>query len=341
MTDYLTGLHADMSNGDYHGNIHIGSTGFKLLARSPLHFWHASPLNPNREKREPSRIMTMGTAWHTGIWEPQLFADSYAAKPDISPTSTVNALLGEALADFDAFKATHVAIPEGLGKTSKEGKALLAELSAQGKTGVEAEKFAQVMELVPGLLGKTLLNADDLTDVTAMVDAARRHPVTRAIFELPGGMAEHSLFWIDQLTGAPCRIRWDYAVPPCAMFPYGLIVDGKSNDDSSAEAFARNAWNSDMFFQAAFYSDGYQQHFKTERPPVFAWLSQERDAPYATAYYAAPSDFVEYGRKRYRRLLSVFAECLRTGVWPGYGQQVQDLALPAWAAREIDAMVAA
>lgn len=341
MTDYLTGLHADMSNADYHGHIHIGSTGFKLLARSPLHFWHASPLNPNREKREPSRIMTMGTAWHTGIWEPHLFADSYAAKPDIAPTSTVAVLLGEALADFDAFQAKYVAIPEGLSKTTKEGKALLAELAAQGKTGVEAEKHAQVMELVPGLLGKTLLSADDLADVKAMSEAAQRHPVTRAIFNLPGGMSEHSIFWIDGATGAPCRIRMDYAVPPCPMFPYGLIIDGKSNDNSSPGEFARNAWNSEMFFQAAFYSDGFQQHFKTEQPPVFAWLSQERDAPYATAYYAAPADFVEYGRRRYRRLLAVFAECLRTGVWPGYGQQVQDLALPAWAAKEIDAVVAA
>ena len=341
MTNHFTGLLADMANADYHDHIHIGSSGFKRLAQSPLHFWHTSPLNPEREKKEPSRIMVMGTAWHTGIWEPLLFGSSYAAKPDISPVSTVAALLSAALNDFEAFKAQHVAIPEGVGKTTKEGKALIADLAAQDKVGVEAEKFAQVMELVPGLLGKTLLSADDLDAVTKMVNAARSHPITRAIFSLPGGMAEHSLFWVDAATGAPCRIRPDYMVPPCPMFPYGLIVDGKTNDDSSPDAFARNAWNSEMFFQAAFYSDGFQQHFKTEQPPVFAWLGQERDAPYATAYYAAPTDFVEYGRRRYRRLLSVFAECLRTGVWPGYSQQVQGLALPTWAAKEIDAMVAA
>ena len=130
-------------------------------------------------------------------------------------------------------------------------------------------------------------------------------------------------------------------VPPCQQFPHGLITDGKSTDDASPAGFARTAWNMEMFFQAAFYSDGFQHHFGTKQPPVFAWLAQERDAPYATAFYAAPGDFVEYGRRRYRRLLQLFAGCLQSGQWPGYATNVQDLALPGWAAKEIDAAIAA
>lgn len=341
MENYLAGMFADMPNDTYHGHIHIGSSGFKKLARSPLHFWHGSPLNPNRERQEPSRIMVMGTAWHTGIWEPHLFADSYAAKPDISPISTVAILLNEALQDLDAWRAKYVALPEGLTKTSKEGKAVMAELAAKGQVGVEPDKHAEVLALAPPLVGKTLLGAEDLDAVKAMAKAAHDHPVTQVIFGLPGGMSEHSIFWIDDATGAPCRIRPDYAVPPCDMFPYGLIIDGKSNDDSSPEAFARSAWNGEMFYQAAFYSDGFQKHYGTDKPPVFAWLGQERDAPYATAYYAATAAFVEYGRRRYRPLLALFAECLRTGQWPGYSSAVLDLTLPAYAAKTVDELVAA
>lgn len=339
--DYLQGLHADMPNYDYHGHVHIGSTGFKRLARSPLHYWHSSPLNPDRERQDPSRVMLMGTAWHTAIWEPDLFASTYAAKPDISATSTVAKLLEEALQDFEAWQQRYVALPAGLSKTSKEGKALLAELEAAGQHGVDADKHAEVMELAPPLLGRVLLAASDLEAVTAMGEAARRHPVTQAIFSLPGGMAEHSIMWTDARTGAPCRIRPDYMVPPCSMFPSGLIIDGKSTDDASAPGFARTAWNQEMFWQAAFYSDGFQQHFGTAQPPVFAWLAQERDAPFATKYHAAPPDFVEYGRRRYRPLLALFADCLRTDIWPGYTQAVTDLVLPGWAAKEIEAAVAA
>lgn len=339
--NYLKGMVADMPNSEYHSQVHIGSSGFKLLERSPLHFWHASPLNPGRERRDPSRVMVMGTAWHTAIFEPHLFADAYAAKPDISAASTVAKLLDEALADMEAFAAKYVGIPDGISKTSKEGKALLAELAADGKVGIEEGKLAEVMELAPALAGKTLLSADDLEAVKAMAEAARAHPVTKVIMGLPGGMAEASIFWVDPETGAPCRIRPDYHVPPCSMFPSGLIIDGKSNDDSSPAGFARNAWNSEMFYQAAFYSDGFQHHYRTSEPPVFAWLSQERDAPYATGYYSAPADLVQYGRKKYRPLLRAFAHGLRTGEWPGYPLQVNPLELPIWAAKQVQEGVAA
>lgn len=338
--NYFTGIVADMPNETYHRQPHIGSSGFKLLAKSPAHY-HAAYVDPNRERKEPSRVMVMGTAWHTGIFEPELFAGSYEAKPDISPVSTVAKLLDEALTDFDAFNAKYVATPDGVSKTSKEGKALFAELAAEGKTGIEAAKLAEVTDMVPALLGKILLNADDLEAVRSMSAAARRHPVSQVLFSLPGGMAENSIFWVDDETGAPCRIRPDYAVPPCPMFPHGLIIDGKSNDDSSPVGFARNAWNSEMFYQAAFYSDGFQKHFGTAQPPVFAWMSQERDAPYATAFYSAGSDFVDYGRKKYRRLLRTFAACLESGTWPGYPTTVQPLELPGWAVKAIEGEVAA
>lgn len=339
--NYLQGVFPDMPNAEYHGgHPHIGSSGFKLLAQSPAHFWAAN-IDPDRERKKPSSVMVMGTAWHTGIFEPEQFEGAYAAKPDLAPTSTVAKLLAEALVDLDAFRARYVGLPDGISKTSKEGKALLAELEAGGKVGIEESKLAEVLELAPSLAGKTLLSADDLDDVRAMVAAARAHPVTQVIMAQEGGRAEQSVFWVDEETGAPCRIRPDYAVPPCKLFPNGLIVDGKSNDDSSPEGFARNAWNSEMYFQAAFYSDGMQRLWKTPEPPAFMWLSQERDRPYAAAYYAAGADLVAYGRKKYRRLLRVFAQCLHTGQWPGYPTVVQPLELPAWAAKQVSDEVAA
>ena len=96
-----------------------------------------------------------------------------------------------------------------------------------------------------------------------------------------------------------------------------------------------------MYYQAAFYSDGMQRLWQTPEPPAFVWLSQERDRPYATAYYAASADLVAYGRKKYRALLRVFARCLETGQWPGYPTTVQSLELPAWAAKQVSDEVAA
>jgi hypothetical protein len=287
--NYLQGLFPTMSNAEYHGSPGIGSSGFKLLERSPAHFY-AAYIDPERERSEPTPLMKIGTAWHAAVFEPAKFDDEY------------------------------VQVPDGLDRRTKEGKALWAELEASGKEPLTADGWHQI---------------------EGMAKAAHAHPVTQVIMAQHGGMAEASFFWVDAETGAPCRIRPDYAVPPCKMFANGLIIDGKSNDDSSAEGFAKNCWNSEMYYQAAFYSDGMQQHWKTPEPPAFMWLSQERDRPYATAYYAAGADIVAYGRKQYRRLLRVYAECLRTGVWPSYPQVVQPLELPTWAAKQVSDEVAA
>lgn len=288
--NYLQGLFFDMSNADYHGkHPHIGSSGFKLLERSPAHFWAAN-VDPNRVPREATPLMRIGTAWHMAIFEP------------------------------DDFERTYIQIPEGLDRRTKEGKALWQEILDSGREP---------------------LTADGWTQIQGMAAAARAHPITQVIMDQAEGIGEASVFWVDDETGAPCRIRPDYAVPPCTLFPNGLIIDGKSNDDSSREGFARNCWNSQMYFQAAFYTDGMQRLWRTSEPPAFMWLSQERERPYATAYYAAGADFVAYGRKKYRSLLRLFAQCLHSGQWPGYPTVVQSLELPTWAAKIVSDEVAA
>lgn len=288
--NYLQGLFFDMSNADYHGNHpHIGSSGFKLLERSPAHFWSAN-IDPNRERREATPLMKIGTAWHSAVFEPE---------------------------DFERL---YVKIPEGLDRRTKEGKALWAELLDSGCEPLTADGYDQIV---------------------AMAQAAHSHPITKIIFDQHDGVGESSFFWVDSETGAPCRVRPDYAVPPCKLFPNGLVIDGKSNDDSSPEGFARNCWNSQMYYQAAFYSDGMQQLWQTKEPPAFMWLSQERERPYATAYYAASADLVAYGRKKYRSLLRLFARCLDAGQWPGYPTVVQSLELPTWAAKIVQDEVAA
>ena len=76
-------------------------------------------------------------------------------------------------------------------------------------------------------------------------------------------------------------------------------------------------------------------------PPVFAWLVQEREAPYACAMYSAAPDLVEYGRKKMRPLLALLAQCEATNTWPGYSTEVRPLALPVWAERAVAEGVAA
>lgn len=280
----ITGEVVGLTNRQYHSHPALSSSGFKLLARSPKHYW-ARYVDPNREPQEPTPAMKLGTAWHAAVFEPEEFAANY------------------------------IALPAGLDRRTKEGKALFEDVMASGKEPLAAADFDRVV---------------------AMAKSAREHPIARVIFSQPGGKAETSLFWVDEETGVQCKIRPDYMVPPCDLFPNGLIIDGKSTEDASADGFAKAIWGWAMHYQAAFYTDGFQQAFNTFKPPAFLWLAQEKESPYACAVYSASADVVEYGRREVRRLTRLFAECAANDNWPAYPTTVGDIELPPWAQKVIN-----
>jgi hypothetical protein len=280
----MTTITYGLANDEYHAMPDIGSSGLREFARSPLHYW-SKYRAPGRQRKDPTPLMKIGTAWHCAVFEPLVFARTY------------------------------VEVPEGIDKRSKAGKELFAEIEQAGREP---------------------LTQDGMTQIKAMAMASMNSPVMQVILSQPNGVGEASFFWTDPATGVRCKIRPDYHVPPCTMFPTGLILDGKTIDDASAEAFGRSAWNAEHFLQAALYCEGFMACMGTTEPPVFAWLVQERDAPYACAIYSAAADLVEYGMREVEKLRWRIAECEQTGKWPGYPTLVQPLALPVWAQKQVE-----
>ena len=77
-------MNKDMTNEDYHADTtRIGKSGLDLIAKSPAHYW-AKYLDPNREKREPTAAMQLGTAVHHAILEPHEFERRYQVMPEIN-----------------------------------------------------------------------------------------------------------------------------------------------------------------------------------------------------------------------------------------------------------------
>jgi len=109
-------------------------------------------------------------------------------------------------------------------------------------------------------------------------------------------------------------------------------VDLKSTEDASAEAFQRSAWNWRYWVQAAWYMDGVEQA-TGQRPDAFVFAAFEKAAPYAPAFYFADELMLDMGRKEYRRLLRILAECKATDTWGGYDTAVTPLTVPLWAAK--------
>lgn len=173
--------------------------------------------------------------------------------------------------------------------------------------------------------GKEMVDAVAMTAARSQAAALRRLPDVAAL--LSDGVGESSAFWIDDATGELCKCRPDWTSPAGDGV---ILVDGKTCQDASPDGFSRAIWNFDYWLQAAWYSDGYERA-TGKRVHGFVFAVVESSWPHAAAAYMLDDAAIDRARAENRRLLDLYAECRRTGVWPGYQTTIQPIALPAWA----------
>lgn len=176
--------------------------------------------------------------------------------------------------------------------------------------------------------GYTVLSVDTYEQLLGMRDAIMAHPAAAAL--LSGeGVAEASVYWTDAATGELCRCRPDW------WRKDGVVVDLKSTEDASQEGFAKSLVNYRYHVQSPWYLGGMVAAFEAghfpegwQRPKAFAFIAVEKRQPYAVAVYVLDSESNEIGTRLMRADLDTLAKCRATGVWPGYGDTLQQLGVP-------------
>lgn len=155
----------------------------------------------------------------------------------------------------------------------------------------------------------------------AMATAVHQHP--RAAELLAEGEAEQTFIWRDDATGVWCRARVDWLSPLA-------VTDYKTCSDASLEAIQQSIYRWGYHQQAGWYLDGVRAVLAADLK--FEFIFQEKDPPYLVNTVQLSADALLLGAARNRRAREVYAECQRTGVWPGYGETTHYLSLPPWAA---------
>lgn len=335
MANTLTFPDKPMDIGDYHALVNVGSSFLKAFIRSPLHAWSAY-LDPEREQID-KLAFRIGRAWHCAVFEPLEFEARYAPDHTENKLTTKAKLLAKVLAG-ELPLSSLVGVPDDIGRTTKAGKELYIEIEARGDTPVPESERCWIAVEAARIGRRDILPADRIADVQRMASIARALPISRVLFDQLGhlGRAEVSIMDADPATGVPIKIRPDYLIEPCAQFPNGLVVDGKSASDASRDGFGRAVWNYDYGLQAAFYTQFVQRALRTKGRPAFLWLTQEKAIPFAAQYFGAGDALLEHWDGRIAELMPRVAECLSTDRWPGYPTTVDTLALPAWAQRQIE-----
>lgn len=180
--------------------------------------------------------------------------------------------------------------------------------------------------------GVPLLTKDYLV-VQEMAAAIRAHPVAGALFDPDrGGQPERSLFWQDDRFGVWRRSRLDWMSPLDRGRP--VIGDFKTCESADKAAVARSTANYRYFMQSPWYVDAVAA--LTGVTCGFVFVFQEKTPPYLVAVRQLGEDAEMAGRMLNDRALEIFRDCDESGIWPGYGEEIEDIALPGWAAPRED-----
>lgn len=157
---------------------------------------------------------------------------------------------------------------------------------------------------------KSSISAEDFQIIQDMYAALQLNPVAVALLT---GEHEKDFFWIDDMTGEKCKCR-----PDCLSEYEGkkYIVDYKSADSCEDGHFERACRKYGYKFQAGMYTEGVFQN--TFEQYGFAFVAQEKTAPYAVRVYFCTPEFVAQGYDKFRELIGIYHQCKETGNWYGY-----------------------
>ena len=194
-------------------------------------------------------------------------------------------------------------MPEGLKRTTKAGK-------------------AQYAALVDSLDEEGVVVRHDQWQVAHGVrDSVYAHP--KAARYLSYGDAELSVFAVDPVTGLLLCCRCDWLCRyPCA------VVDLKTCMTADVQGFSRDAVKHGYHIQAAHYLEVCRMAGIDAGD--FLFIAAEKEVPYLCRMFRLSPLFMETSRGLWREAVNDYAGCLETGVWPGYDQDVNEIALPRY-----------
>jgi len=179
------------------------------------------------------------------------------------------------------------------------------EIDRRTKAG--KEEYAQ---FIIDSEGKDVISYDEFEIIRHMADAIRNNPEASALLS---GEYEQSFFWTDEATGEVCKCR-----PDCITEHGGMkyIVDYKTTDSCEDGHFERSCRKYGYKLQAGMYTEGLFQN--TFEQYGFAFVAQEKAAPYAVRIYICTPEYIAQGYDQFRELIGIYHDCKATGKWYGY-----------------------
>ena len=173
---------------------------------------------------------------------------------------------------------------------------------------------------------KQIVRIDDMATVHLMVEAQRVSPDCARAFK--DGEPEKCLIWQDGETGVWLKSRPDW-------LPHKpdkrLISEYKTTETLKPSILSSAAFTYGYEMQAALILDAVNIVMEVE-PQGVVFIVQEKDPPYMVEARLFTPEQIDFGRLQIRKALRIFADCLETGIWPGYSDGPRYFDTPFWVA---------
>jgi exodeoxyribonuclease VIII len=177
-------------------------------------------------------------------------------------------------------------------------------------------------EYVSARAQMTRLTTEEFAQVTNIAEAVHAHSLAKQM--LASGLAERSHFWLDEYSGLTLKCRPDFYNDD------GVIVDLKTCQDASPQAFAKSVANYQYHLQAALYMDGVEAQMG-RAPGGFVFIAVESEPPHAVGIYILDDLSMQEGRRAYRRALEKIRDAGGSVNTHGYSTKLTQISLPHWA----------
>lgn len=167
----------------------------------------------------------------------------------------------------------------------------------------------------------------ELAAAEAMAESVKAHRTANAL--LTNGSPEVSLFWIDKDTGVKLRARLDW-LPEIVKGRRLIVPDVKTAKTAAPQDFAKACADFAYYGQHLHYLDGIKA-LGLDPDPAFVFVVIEKADPFlVSVVQIADKDDLSLSRAVVDHTRRLYSECLATDTWPGYGEQVHRIELPAY-----------
>lgn len=170
-------------------------------------------------------------------------------------------------------------------------------------------------------VGRIGITQSDYDDTMRIRDVLLADPRIKAI--LDGALIEKAFYWTDPDTGVLCKAR-----PDILSYDLGMIVDLKTIDNCAEWNIKTRIRYSKYYLQNMFHMDGVNivgEKLKLNPIKDGCFLFVEKEEPHGFKLRAITLDDLQVGFDEYKKALAIYAECVKTGVFPGYENKINEI----------------